>query len=853
MPELPRYTARRGLSTIDLPRASAGAFQGNDLSGLANLSGGIANQIDQRQEVQQRQAEAKAEQAAREAKAEAARQKEIDDNLWLTRQTTDINRKMIEAREQAKMQISPDGTGFAQNLDQHYQQSLASIYQEADQRGPEVRARAEAIFGQHGNEFLNQNLTIENAQKTSFRTAGLEESLNNLSQGVNAGGDTSQARALAAAVFTQAATFLPPDDLVRLKNKFQQDITLASYQAQIARDPKAALIALQNGGQAAGGKMFEATPGLLASVEAQESNGNQSSVSPKNAIGVMQLLPDTAKEAARDLGIPFDEKRLREDVNYNRELGAAYLNKQLQKYQGEPVLALAAYNAGPGQVDEWIKQFGDPRKGEISAEDFAQKIPYQETKQYVSQILRQSSSDPSLAALPPEERRRLQAQAEQGVVQSQALKRIEVAQQLQDAQAAAEDGRDPFRYVLITDIRQAFDAPEADARITQLQRQSTLGLEIKSLATKSNQEIEAIIADAQPKEGEGDYAYKAQRFDALAKEGVRIEKDRTEQEAAAQKIAKERDDDPAAFTIRHFDNIAQAFAEADNDPRKLSQAVSQSLELQRQVGVPEAKRRALPKDYAANEVAAFQSLPAEKAADRLASLQAQFGAAWPAVFKDLSQAGLPDFTIVLGAADRSDQAQFRQALIEANRMGKSQLENLIPTSARTQLSQQVDLELDEFIRTLPPRQAALYRNAIEQVASFNAAKGKDVEQAAHEAARDILKNYSIHDGYRVPVAFDGEKVAAGLEQIKGNLDKYNILVPGSNNPNLHETYRKEQTLVALAARGRWLTNEDESGVYLAYPNGVPVQIVSSKSGRPRILEIKFTEAQGLPPSRSSIG
>jgi len=62
------------------------------------------------------------------------------------------------------------------------------------------------------------------------------------------------------------------------------------------------------------------------------------------------------------------------------------MDQQLQKYGGNEVLALAAYNAGPGRVDEWIQRFGDPRTGEITTEEFAAQIPFNETRNYVRNI-----------------------------------------------------------------------------------------------------------------------------------------------------------------------------------------------------------------------------------------------------------------------------------------------------------------------------------------------------------------------------------------------------------------------------------------------------------------------------------
>ncbi|MGE4407828.1 transglycosylase SLT domain-containing protein [Pseudomonas sp.] len=148
-----------------------------------------------------------------------------------------------------------------------------------------------------------------------------------------------------------------------------------------------------DGAWAAGKAGFRA---LVDSVIKQESSGNVAAVSPKGARGLMQLMPGTARDMAAELGLPYDETRLTRDAEYNKRLGSAYLSKLLERYDGHQALALAAYNAGPGKVDEWLKAHGDPRRGEIDAAGWIQKIPYPETRDYTRNIL-----DDLQASAPP--------------------------------------------------------------------------------------------------------------------------------------------------------------------------------------------------------------------------------------------------------------------------------------------------------------------------------------------------------------------------------------------------------------------------------------------------------------------
>jgi len=126
---------------------------------------------------------------------------------------------------------------------------------------------------------------------------------------------------------------------------------------------------------------------LVESVIRHESGGDVAAVSAKGARGLMQLMPDTAREVAGELGVEYSETRLTEDGEYNRRLGSAYLEKLLRRYDGHYALAVAAYNAGPARVDSWLQRHGDPRSGAIDTDSWVEKIPFDETRRYTRSIL----------------------------------------------------------------------------------------------------------------------------------------------------------------------------------------------------------------------------------------------------------------------------------------------------------------------------------------------------------------------------------------------------------------------------------------------------------------------------------
>jgi soluble lytic murein transglycosylase len=127
---------------------------------------------------------------------------------------------------------------------------------------------------------------------------------------------------------------------------------------------------------------------LLLALTRQESAFDQHAVSGAGALGLMQLMPATAKSVAtKMLQLPFKPQRLTADGPYNVTLGQAYVDSLLSTFNGSYVLAIAAYNAGPGRVHQWIGAFGDPRSPEIDAVDWIEQIPFSETRNYVQRVL----------------------------------------------------------------------------------------------------------------------------------------------------------------------------------------------------------------------------------------------------------------------------------------------------------------------------------------------------------------------------------------------------------------------------------------------------------------------------------
>ena len=125
---------------------------------------------------------------------------------------------------------------------------------------------------------------------------------------------------------------------------------------------------------------------LIHAVIRKESAFNSQIVSSAGALGIMQVMPETARKLAEKLKLPFYPDDLKQ-ASYNIKLGSEYIRQQLDKFKGSMVLMLAAYNAGPRPVQRWIATFGDPRSAEIDVLEWIEKIPYGETRNYVQRVM----------------------------------------------------------------------------------------------------------------------------------------------------------------------------------------------------------------------------------------------------------------------------------------------------------------------------------------------------------------------------------------------------------------------------------------------------------------------------------
>ncbi len=127
---------------------------------------------------------------------------------------------------------------------------------------------------------------------------------------------------------------------------------------------------------------------MVHAISRQESEFDRTRESHANAVGIMQLLPSTAREEAGILGVRYLRADLTRDPQYNIQLGDAHFARRMDLYGGAYPLAIASYNAGPGRVRQWLRLNGDPRRGEIDWVEWIEKIPANfETRYYVMRVI----------------------------------------------------------------------------------------------------------------------------------------------------------------------------------------------------------------------------------------------------------------------------------------------------------------------------------------------------------------------------------------------------------------------------------------------------------------------------------
>lgn len=126
---------------------------------------------------------------------------------------------------------------------------------------------------------------------------------------------------------------------------------------------------------------------LVHALIRQESQFDANAVSSAGALGLMQVMPATARETAKKAGLRHETSWLTSRPEHNVQIGTYYIEEMLRRFNGNLPMAIAAYNAGPGRINQWINSFGDPRHAQVDTLDWIEMIPIYETRNYVHRVM----------------------------------------------------------------------------------------------------------------------------------------------------------------------------------------------------------------------------------------------------------------------------------------------------------------------------------------------------------------------------------------------------------------------------------------------------------------------------------
>ncbi len=193
-------------------------------------------------------------------------------------------------------------------------------------------------------------------------------------------------------LYRQLAMSLPSADQVALLTEMaekqgQHQLALMVGKTAIKNNPKAAPLAFPISAIPKDVKIRKGVEKpMVYAIARQESAFNPTARSHAGALGLLQLMPATAKRTARSIGASYSKSRLTSDPTYNATLGAAHLGELVDAYRGSYIMTFAGYNAGPGRVKQWVERYGDPRNPNVDPVDWIERIPFTETRNYVQKI-----------------------------------------------------------------------------------------------------------------------------------------------------------------------------------------------------------------------------------------------------------------------------------------------------------------------------------------------------------------------------------------------------------------------------------------------------------------------------------
>ena len=588
---------------------------------------------------------------------------------------------------------------------------------------------------------------------------------------------------------------------------------------------------------------------LFSAMIWQESGGNQYGkdglplVSPKGAVGVAQVMEDTGPEAARLAGVPWDRDKWLNDTRYNAKLGQAYFSAQMKKYDNNPVLAVAAYNAGPGAVDGWIKQFGDPRTGAVSNEQFAAAIPYDETRNYVAKVTGSAPAIPGTAtmenlinqpfwdAMSPQNKSAMMSKVAGMYDMQAAAGRVSLQSRMQDDLAKLESGQkvNPIseREWLAVMPLQASPAERIQMResFQQYQQAMTLQPVYQSIVQGSAQQGIAAVQSMVPQEDDPDFKFKQSLY-ATA-------------QAKLNQVIKARESDPGTWLQANSPVVKNAFEQYQNNQASGEYLVSRLQAEKDRLGIN--SKKVLP-DAMVNNLISQIDNNKESSVTAIQSVAQSFGKYSDQVMQQVQKSAYPALQVIMATNNpRAANALWQNRSVKTSDL-RGSFEKTDADSADSSWNDQAK----DFAGTMvvQPGGSAVWNNFNEQGKRLTYTymqRGMSPGDAAKQAYQDVLGDqYQTNGTWRMPnnAGHDIRDVNDGANVYLKNLSADQIM-PLIGDARLPDEVNREQSISRIRDNAQWVTNSDETGLTLMM-NGL---LINNAQGQP--ITVSFADLAKL--------
>ncbi|CVB83506.1 transglycosylase SLT domain-containing protein [Serratia marcescens] len=601
---------------------------------------------------------------------------------------------------------------------------------------------------------------------------------------------------------------------------------------------------------------------LFSAMIRAESGGNQFDnngsplMSSKGAVGIAQVTEATGPEAAQLAGLSWDRDKWLNDPRYNATIGHAYFQSQMKRYGGDSVLAVAAYNAGHGQVDKWIKQNGDPRTGEISSAEFAAKIPFEETRNYVSKVVGSAPGIPVNAsitglmntpywqAMSPQNKSAAMAKVAGLYDLQNSAARVGLQNRMQDDVSRVELGLKVPEPITDREWIASMPLSATPQERLQLQQsyqhyQQTLAMQpaYQTIVQGDVQQGMAAVNAMKPDVSDPDFAFKQQRYAQVASKFAQVQ--------------KAREDDPGAWLLQNSPVIKDAYNQFSQRQVTGEFFASRIQAEKERLGI--RSKDILPTEMV-NSILHQIDNSNEQSVAAVHSIAQSYGSQAPAVIAQLQGKGKSYLSVVTSI----ENANAATAIFQNRNASTDELKKAAGTQSSSVESEWSD-QFADFAVTLTQQRDGIkaYTDFNEQgkrLAYIYASRGMDGAAAAKMAFNQIAGDqYDFEGTWRLPKSLNlnARDITDGasnyLEKMKPEDIDPKIFVGDARLP---PNVGRAMALSRIKNNAEWVTSEDESGLYLTanhtYINGAdgnPIFVPFNELSKLGIADRSFINAR----------